>query len=164
MIFNFSGENLRNPWIRLSIFTGAKHSSLPSPKRRRDLLFLWEKIQLMVIRWLRVFAFCSLMLVGPIATAQPPQLASTPSATPITDEETIVPTFETQKLARTYTLDIPPPRGQITDRTGLPLAQNNVSYNLAISFPTPLDFTDSKALDLPPEQTPNPAQYTCPSS
>src|SRR3989454_1185589 len=146
MIFNFIGENLRNPWIRLSIFTGSKPSSLPSPKRRRGLLFLWEKIEVRVIRWPRVFAFCCLTLVGPIATAQTPQLASTPSATPITDEETIVPTFETQKLARTYVLDIPAPRGQITDRTGLPLAQNKVSYNLAISFPTPLDFTDTKAV------------------
>jgi penicillin-binding protein 2 len=73
-----------------------------------------------------------------------------PTATPIlssaNDEETIVPTFETQKLARAYILDIPAPRGQITDRTGLPLAQNKVSYNLAVSFPTPLDFTDVKAV------------------
>src|SRR5438094_2155425 len=156
MIFNFIGENLRNPWIRLSIFTGSKPLSLPSPKRRRAPLSLWETIacravaprrrEVRVIRRLGVFAFCCLTLVGPIATAQTPQLASTPSATPITDEETIVPTFETQKLARTYILDIPAPRGQITDRTGLPLAQNKVSYNLAISFPTPLDFTDAKAV------------------
>ncbi|MDP9187290.1 MAG: penicillin-binding protein 2, partial [Verrucomicrobiota bacterium] len=73
-----------------------------------------------------------------------------PTATPIlssaNDEETIVPTFETQKLARAYILDIPAPRGQITDRTGLPLAQNKVNYNLAVSFPTPLDFTDVKAV------------------
>ncbi len=67
-----------------------------------------------------------------------------PSASP--EEETIIPTFETQKLARTYVLDVPAPRGQITDRTGLPLAQNKVSYNLAVSFPTPLDFTDTKAI------------------
>src|SRR5437879_7678957 len=156
MIFNFIGENLRNPWIRLSIFTRSKPSSLPSHKRRRAPLSLWETIacravaprrrDVRVIRWPRVFAFCCLTLVGPIAMAQTPQLASTPSATPITDEETIVPTFETQKLARTYILDIPAPRGQITDRTGLPLAQNKVSYNLAISFPTPLDFTDAKAV------------------
>src|SRR5439155_602810 len=145
MIFNFIGENLRNPWISLATVTGSKPSSLPSPKRRRGLLFRWEKIEVRVIRWPRVFAFCCLTLVGPIATAQTPQLASTPSATPITDEETIVPTFETQKLARTYILDIPAPRGQITDRTGLPLAQNKVSYNLPISFPTPLAFTDAKA-------------------
>ena len=66
------------------------------------------------------------------------------NATPF--EETIVPTFETQKLARTYVLDIPAPRGQITDRNGVPLAQNRLSYNLAISFPTPLDFSDAQVL------------------
>jgi penicillin-binding protein 2 len=70
--------------------------------------------------------------------------APSPSASP--EEETIIPTFETQKLARTYVLDIPAPRGQISDRTGLPLAQNKVNYNLAINFPTPLDFTDAKAI------------------
>ena len=70
-----------------------------------------------------------------------------PALTPHTpEEETIVPTFETQKLARTYILDIPAPRGQITDRNGLPLAQNKLSYNLAITFPTPLDFSDAQAL------------------
>jgi len=160
MIFNFIGENLRNPWTRLSFFTGSKPSSLPSPKRRRGLLFLWEKIEVRVIRWPKVFAFCFLTLVGPIVTAQTPQLASTPSATPIADEETIVPTFETQKLARTYILDIPAPRGQITDRTGLPLAQNKVSYNLAISFPTPLDFTDAKAVGFAREKIDKGAKLT----
>jgi penicillin-binding protein 2 len=61
-------------------------------------------------------------------------------------EETIVPTFETQKLARTYSLDVPGPRGQITDRNGVPLAQNRLIYNLIINFPTPLDFSDTQAL------------------
>jgi penicillin-binding protein 2 len=61
-------------------------------------------------------------------------------------EETIVPTFETQTRARTYILDIPAPRGLITDRNGTPLAQNRLSYNLAISFPTPLDFSDPQLL------------------
>src|SRR5438093_10988515 len=162
MIFNFIGENLRNPWIRLSIFTGSKPLSLPSPKRRRAPLSLWETIacravaprrrEVRVIRRLGVFAFCCLTLVGPIATAQTPQLASTPSATPITDEETIVPMFETQKLARTYVLDIPAPRGQITDRNGAPLAQNRLSYNLAISYPTPLDFSDAQLLSFAREK------------
>src|ERR1700687_1897768 len=78
--------------------------------------------------------------------AQGLQPTATPIPSPANDEETVVPTFETQKLARTYVLDVPAPRGQITDRTGLPLAQNKVSYNLAISFPTPLDFTDAKAV------------------
>ena len=75
------------------------------------------------------------------------QPASVPTATPATDqEETIVPTFETQKLARTYILDIPAPRGQIVDRNGAPLAQNRLSYNLGFSFPTPLDFSDAQAI------------------
>jgi penicillin-binding protein 2 len=71
-------------------------------------------------------------------------LAQSESPAPV--EETIVPTFETQKLARTYVLDIPAPRGLITDRNGVPLAQNRLMFNLAISFPTPLDFSDSQLL------------------
>jgi penicillin-binding protein 2 len=83
------------------------------------------------------------MIMG-LAAAQAQSVSPTPSSS--AEEETIIPTFETQKLARTYILDVPAPRGQIADRTGLPLAQNKVSYNLAVSFPTPLDFTDAKAL------------------
>ena len=63
-----------------------------------------------------------------------------------------MPTFETQKLARTYVLDIPAPRGQITDRNGEPLAQNKLSYNLAINFPTPLDFSDAQVLEFAHEK------------
>src|SRR6266581_5707631 len=79
-------------------------------------------------------------------SAQTLQTSAGPSASPTPPEETIIPTFETQKLARTYILDVPGPRGQITDRNGVPLAQNRLSYNLAINFPTPLDFSDAQAL------------------
>src|SRR6266516_1775127 len=79
-------------------------------------------------------------------SAQTLQPSAVPSASPSPQEETIIPTFETQKLARTYILDVPGPRGQITDRNGMPLAQNRLSYNLAINFPTPLDFSDAQAL------------------
>src|SRR5882762_5624854 len=84
--------------------------------------------------------------------------ALAPSAVPITitppqtEEETIVPTFETQKLARIYILDVPAPRGQITDRNGESLAQNRLSYNLAINFPTPLDFSDAQTLSFAREK------------
>src|SRR2546421_12610876 len=84
-----------------------------------------------------------------LATAiQAHTLMPTPGPSPSTspEEETIVPTFETQKLARTYMLDVPAPRGQITDRNGAPLAQNRLSYNLAVTFPTPLNFSDAQAL------------------
>src|SRR3979490_3215892 len=78
--------------------------------------------------------------------AQSVQPTATPSPSVTSDEEEMVPTFETQKLARTYILDIPAPRGQITDRNGAPLAQNRLSYNLAINYPTPLDFSDAQLL------------------
>src|SRR5262249_8865185 len=79
-----------------------------------------------------------------------PTPAPSPSAS--AEEETIVPTFETQKLARTFMLDIPAPRGQITDRNGVPLAQNRLSYNLVITFPTPLNFSDAQALSYTREE------------
>ncbi len=62
------------------------------------------------------------------------------------------PTWETQKQARTYQLRIPAPRGQIVDRNGSPLAQVRLSYNLAISFPTPLDWSDEKVLAFTKQQ------------
>src|ERR1700745_2687375 len=80
------------------------------------------------------------------AQALAPSAVPSTSTPPQAEEETIVPTFETQKLARTYILDVPAPRGQITDRNGEPLAQNRLSYNLAINFPTPLDFSDARVL------------------
>src|SRR6266705_1774135 len=80
--------------------------------------------------------------------AQAQTLASTPAPNPSAsaEEEAIIPTFETQKLARTYILDVPAPRGQITDRNGIALAQNRLSYNLAINFPTPLDLSDAQVI------------------
>ncbi|MDQ3199361.1 MAG: penicillin-binding protein 2 [Verrucomicrobiota bacterium] len=78
------------------------------------------------------------------AQQESPTPTSEAAGTPF--EETIQPTWETQKQARTYVLDIPAPRGQITDRHGVPLAQNKLSYNLTIDFPTPLDFSDAQVL------------------
>src|SRR5436190_3850575 len=65
-------------------------------------------------------------------------------ATPPTDLN-IAPSWETQKLARTYVFTIPAPRGQIVDRNGVPLAQSRIAHNLAIQFPTPLQFSDAEA-------------------
>jgi penicillin-binding protein 2 len=91
-----------------------------------------------------VFGVSSL-LAGSAFSAEQPSPSPSPGEAAAADEE-IVPTFETQKMARAFVLDIPAPRGQITDRTGVPLAQNKISYNLAINFPTPLDFSDAQAL------------------
>jgi len=87
-----------------------------------------------------------LALISTSAAAWSQQLTTTPAPAASPAEETIVPTYETQKQARTYVLDIPAPRGQIVDRNGLPLAQNKLNYNLAINFPTPLEFSDNQAL------------------
>ena len=67
-----------------------------------------------------------------------------PAAPPVPDPSQ-QPSWETQKLARNYTFAIPAPRGQITDRNGVPLAQTRVAYNLAINFPTPPKFSDEEA-------------------
>ena len=95
-----------------------------------------------------------LFALSDIAQAQTLAPSAVPGATASAsvEEETIIPTFETQKLARTYILDVPAPRGQITDRNGAPLAQNRLSYNLVISFPTPLDFSDEQALGFAKEK------------
>jgi penicillin-binding protein 2 len=79
-----------------------------------------------------------------------------PGAAPVLDNTGFVanpkPTWETQKKARTFVLGIPAPRGQITDRNGNPFAQTRLSYNLAISFPAPLDWQDSKILAFATQQ------------
>lgn len=74
--------------------------------------------------------------------------ATLPAAQRFTDlVEVPRPSWETQKQARIYLLSIPAPRGQITDRNGAPLAQSRVSYNLGLKFPTPLEFSDSQAVN-----------------
>jgi penicillin-binding protein 2 len=96
------------------------------------------------------YLFLIALAILPIST-----FAQSPPPSPSEAEETIIPTFETQKLARTYVLDVPAPRGQITDRYGTPLAQNKLSYNLAINFPTPLDFSDAQAVAFAREKIDN---------
>src|SRR5947208_10503689 len=100
----------------------------------------------MSILQMKVRALIFVFAVVPFVDAQTQQTTATPAANPTPSEEAIIPTFGTQKLARTYILDVPAPRGQITDRNGVPLAQNRLSYNLAINFPTPLDFSDAQVL------------------
>lgn len=61
------------------------------------------------------------------------------------------PTWETQKKAQTFQFSIPAPRGQITDRNGEPFAQNRLSFNLALQFPTPLNWNDTQILQFAKE-------------
>lgn len=62
------------------------------------------------------------------------------------------PSWETKKQARTFYLNIPAPRGQITDRYGRTLAQNRLSYNLAIDFPSHPDWTDQQVIKFARQQ------------
>lgn len=77
-----------------------------------------------------------------LSTAPAQEVAST-----AIDGTNLAPSWETQRRAATYSLSVAGPRGQITDRNGVPLAQTRVSYNLSIVFPTPLDFTDQQIID-----------------
>lgn len=88
-------------------------------------------------RYLPLLAIAALALV-PQGSAQ--QVASTvkPAA------PKFAPSWETQQHAGTTILAIPPPRGQIVDRNGAPLAQTRISYNLCIQFPTPLSFSEAE--------------------
>src|SRR5213595_4186869 len=105
-------------------------------------------MRIVVELWMALWLFA--LSAATHAQTLAPVPAVSPSASP--EEETIIPTFETQKLARTYILDVPAPRGQITDRNGAPLAQNRLTYNLVINFPTPLDFSDAQAVSFAREK------------
>jgi penicillin-binding protein 2 len=114
-----------------------------------------------ICKSLRNLRIVIVLFSSPFAvSAQTLQPSAVPGASPTAEEETIVPTFETQKLARTYILDVPAPRGQITDRNGVPLAQNRLNYNLAINFPTPLDFSDAQTLSFVREKMDNAGKLT----
>ncbi len=67
-------------------------------------------------------------------------------------QESFKPTWETQRLARTYVLAVPAPRGQISDRNGEVMAQTRLCQNLGIAFPTPPDLSDARALAFAREQ------------
>jgi penicillin-binding protein 2 len=90
-------------------------------------------MRLLPVRWI---IFAGIVFVS---SARGQEVRPTPEESP-----DIKPSWETQKQVAEFALSIPAPRGQITDRNGQPLAQNRVSYNLSIVFPTPLDFTDQQ--------------------
>ena len=82
---------------------------------------------------------------APAAPAAANPTPAAPAPAPPVPDPIQQPSWETQKLARNYIFGIPAPRGQITDRNGVPLAQTRVAQNLAITFPTPSHFSDEEA-------------------
>ncbi len=59
-------------------------------------------------------------------------------------KDVIEASMATNTEARTFTLTVPAPRGQIIDRNGYPLAQSRVAYYAAINFPQLPDATDKE--------------------
>src|SRR6516164_11359134 len=80
------------------------------------------------------------VLICMITSAWPDEAAAT-------NPTNLTPSWETQRQAATYALAIPAPRGQITDRNGVSLAQTRISYNLSVVFPAPFDFTDRQVVE-----------------
>lgn len=62
------------------------------------------------------------------------------------DASKIGSSIVTRTEARTFTLSVPAPRGQILDRKGYPLAQNRVAYYAAVNFPVIRDADDTAIL------------------
>jgi penicillin-binding protein 2 len=108
----------------------------------------------------RLFCWALFVCVVSVSAAQEP--TPSPSAS-----SAVKPSWETQRQAAAYLLSIPAPRGLITDRNGVPLAQNRVGYNLSVVFPSPLEFTDQQIVefagrqaDLAKSLTQRPINYT----
>ena len=142
---SFRGRGI--PWNGLKVLSRGPSTSLGMTSSKMFFGRVWRQRG-----WLLVVLVIQAMATVLFAQALAPSAVPGTTPSPQTEEETIFPTFETQKLARTYILDVPAPRGQITDRNGEPLAQNKLSYNLAINFPTPLDFSDTQALSFAREK------------
>jgi len=99
-----------------------------------------------------IFGTCVVLLTQIASSVGQEGAAANP--TPLT------PRWETQRQAATYALAIPAPRGQITDRNGIPLAQTRVSYDLCVVFPTPFDFTDQQIVNFVNQQAASARGFT----
>jgi penicillin-binding protein 2 len=60
--------------------------------------------------------------------------------------------WQTRTEARTISLRIPGPRGQITDRRGRAMAQNRIGYQLAVKLPNLSDKTDANVINFARQQ------------
>ena len=89
--------------------------------------------------WLGVWPAVLSAQQAPAATDLRPVVNEVHSALPATIE----PTWDTRTDARTVYFNIPAPRGQITDRNGLPMAQSRLGYHLDLNFPPGDEMSDS---------------------
>jgi len=80
------------------------------------------------------------------ARKKPEKAEAKPAEIPKPEEPKLTASLDTRSEARTFTLAVPAPRGQILDCKGRPLAQNKVAYYAAINFPYLEDASDSEIL------------------
>ena len=117
------------------------HSRAPKIQSRSELF--WRKLTAMLApRPLVSLGLCFVVSWPVLAAAQQPSGNNNPGVRPVSNEvrtdkvpDTLVPTWDTRPDDRTMYFQIPAPRGQITDRNGLPLAQSRVGYHLDLNFP-----------------------------
>jgi len=82
-------------------------------------------------------ALISCLAASPLCaqTLRAPEIANIDASIPgIAVRDASDGAINTRKDARTITLKIPAPRGQIVDREGMPFAQNRVVYQVALQF------------------------------
>ena len=91
-------------------------------------------------------AVCPLAVCAQQPAAAPAGLRTVSNEVHNLTPESIEPTWDTRQDARTLYFNIPAPRGQITDRNGLPLAQSRLGYHLDLSFPTGDEMTDTQVV------------------
>jgi len=84
----------------------------------------------------RLLSLLSWLLIASVDAQNPagPTLVNTAPAEAPAARGAADGAINTRKDARTITLKIPAPRGQIVDREGDPLAQNQVAYQVALQF------------------------------
>ena len=83
-------------------------------------------------------SLASLLAVLPVSAEVVPALAAPSNPAPVeapAARGAAAGAITNRKDARTITLKIPAPRGQIVDRMGEPFAQNRVAYQIALQFP-----------------------------
>ncbi len=77
---------------------------------------------------------------------EPPMEGMLVSMGRVKDRKDLEASWQTLKDAPTIKLEVAAPRGQITDRNGVCLAQNRIAYYLAISFPLINPATNEKII------------------
>ena len=84
----------------------------------------------------RRFSLVSWLVAGPVCAQDlaAPVIASNNAPAEAPARGAADGAIITRKDARTITLKIPAPRGQIVDREGAPMAQNRVAYQVALQF------------------------------